>query len=408
MKIAGIIAEYHPFHNGHAWQLDEVRRQGFDAVVCVMSTGVVQRGECELLPYSVRVKAALSAGADLVLSLPAPYACKSSEGFAFAAVSLLDALGCVDALCFGTETADEQTLLRAARVLESPAFSTAMRGKLDSGMTAPHARAEAASELLGESADFLKQPNHILGVDYCRALLKNHSKIKPLALTRVGAAHDSMSHGRHEGVAYASASHLRRLWQETGAKALAPYVPQESFVLYEQVQNDGLLRDDCAYSTALLSRLRAMRQSDMAAVRLSGEGLSHRLYYGVQKASSAEELLQFLKTKRYPTARLRRLMLDAALGYTDALPVLPPYLHVLGVSKVGFEVLKRAAPSLPMGTSLAALSRQNESCLTVARAHAAAVDFSALCRCRPQPCGTAYTQPLCKHCALDTEKNKHE
>lgn len=399
MKIAGIIAEYHPFHNGHAWQLGEVRRRGFDAVVCIMSTGAVQRGECELLPYSVRVKAALCAGADLVLALPAPYACKSSEGFAFAAVSLLDALGCIDALCFGTETADETTLLRAAQALESPAFCTAMRGKLDTGMTAPQARAEAASELLGHSTDFFKQPNHILGVDYCRALLRNHSKIKPVAIARVGAAHDSRLHGRHEGVAYASASQLRRLWRENGVEAIAPYVPRESFALYQQVQSGGLLRDDRAYSAALLSRLRSMQESDMADVRLSGEGLFHRLYRAVQKAASAEELLRLLKTKRYPTARLRRLMLDAALGYTDALPALAPYLHVLGASERGFEILKHATPRLPMGTSLAMLSRQNESCLTVVRAHAAAVDFSALCRCRPQPCGLAYTQPLCKYSA---------
>lgn len=396
MKIAGIVAEYHPFHNGHAWQLAEVRRRGFDAVVCVMSAGVVQRGECELLPYPVRVKAALCAGADLVLALPAPYACKSSEGFAFAAVALLDALGCVDALCFGTETASEAQLLRAAEALESPAFGRAMRAKLDSGMTAPQARAEAAADLLGHGADFLKQPNHILGVDYCRALLKNSSSIKPLALVRVGAGHDSIAQGHHDGIAYASASHLRRLWQEQGAQALAPYVPRESLSFYRQAQSDGLVRDDRAFSTALLSRLRAMTESDMAGVRLSGEGLSHRLYHAVQKASSAEDLLQQLKTKRYPTARLRRLMLDAALGYSDALPALPPYLHVLGASKAGFAVLKQAAPRLPMGTSLADLSRQNESCFAAARAHAAAVDFSALCRSRPQPCGLAYIQPLCK------------
>lgn len=407
MKIAGIIAEYHPFHNGHAWQLAEVRRRGFDAVVCVMSTGVVQRGECELIPYPVRVKAALCAGADLVLALPAPYAGKSAEGFAFAAVALLDALGCVDTLCFGTETADETALMRAARVLESPAFGGAMRAKLDSGMTAPQARAEAAAELLGYEADFLKQPNHILGVDYCRALLKN-SSIKPLALVRVGAAHDSALQGRHEGVQYASASHLRRLWQQQGVQALAPYVPRESNCLYQQAQSDGLVRDDRAFSTALLSRLRAMTESDMAAVRLSGEGLSNRLYYAVQKASNAEDLLRRLQTKRYPTARLRRLMLDAALGYSDDLPALPPYLHVLGASKAGFDVLKQAAPRLPMGTSLAALSRQNEKCLAVACAHAAAVDFSSLCRSRPQPCGLAYTQPLCKYPGDTLRDSKQE
>ena len=166
MKIAGIVAEYHPFHNGHAWQIAEVRRRGFDAVVCVMSTGLVQRGECEMLPYRVRVKAALAAGADLVLALPAPYACKSSEGFAFAAVSLLNALNCIDALCFGTETAGEEQMQKAAQAMEQPEFRPLMRRALDSGMSAPQARAEAAAQLLGQDADFFKQPNHILGIDH--------------------------------------------------------------------------------------------------------------------------------------------------------------------------------------------------------------------------------------------------
>lgn len=396
MKIAGIVAEYHPFHNGHAWQIAEVRRRGFDAVVCVMSTGLVQRGECELVPYRVRVKAALAAGADLVLALPAPYACKSSEGFAFAAVSLLNALNCVDALCFGTETAGQEQMQKAAQVMEEPEFRPLMRRALDSGMSAPGARAEAAAQLLGQEVDFFKQPNHILGIDYCRALIKQKSAVKPLAITRVGAAHDSGQDGHHEGVCYASASYLRRLWREKGVDALAPYVPHGSFALYQRAESEGLVRDDRAYSTALLSRLRAMTPEQMREIRLTGEGLSNRLYHAVQRAADSEELLERLKTKRYPTARLRRLMLDAALGYTDALPPLPPYLHVLGAGKAGFDVLKKAEPSLPVSTSLSALSRVNEACRAAAQAHAAAVDFAALCRTRVQPCGLAYTQPVCK------------
>lgn len=396
MKIAGIVAEYHPFHNGHAWQIAEVRRRGFDAVVCVMSTGLVQRGECEMLPYRVRVKAALAAGADLVLALPAPYACKSSEGFAFAAVSLLNALNCIDALCFGTETAGEEQMQKAAQAMEQPEFRPQMRRALDSGMSAPQARAEAAAQLLGQDADFFKQPNHILGIDYCRALIKEKSAIKPLAIVRVGAAHDSAADGRHEGGCYASASHLRRLWREKGVDALSPYVPPESLILYKRAQTEGLLRDDRACSTALLSRLRAMNPEQMREIRLTGEGLSNRLYHTVQRAASAEELLERLKTKRYPTARLRRLIMDAALGYTDALAPLPPYLHVLGASKAGFDVLKQAQPKLPLSTSLSALSRVNDTCRCAAKAHAAAVDFAALCRMRPQPCGLAYTQPVCK------------
>ena len=123
---AGIIAEYNPFHNGHAWQIAELKKRGFEAVVCVCSPGVVRRGTAALFPARVRTRAALAAGADLVLSLPAPYATLSAEGFAAAGVALLSALGCVDALCFGTETRRLEDIAQTAALLESPDFPAAL------------------------------------------------------------------------------------------------------------------------------------------------------------------------------------------------------------------------------------------------------------------------------------------
>lgn len=127
MRTAGIIAEYNPFHNGHAWQIAELKKRGFEAMVCVCSPGVVQRGTAALFPARVRTRAALAAGADLVLSLPAPYATLSAEGFAAAGVALLSALGCVDALCFGTETRRLEDIAQTAALLESPDFPAALR-----------------------------------------------------------------------------------------------------------------------------------------------------------------------------------------------------------------------------------------------------------------------------------------
>ena len=146
MRTAGIIAEYNPFHNGHAWQIAELKKRGFEAVVCVCSPGVVQRGTAALFPARVRTRAALAAGADLVLSLPAPYATLSAEGFAAAGVALLSALGCVDALCFGTETRRLEDIAQTAALLESPDFPAALRGQLDAGLPLPAARAAAAEK----------------------------------------------------------------------------------------------------------------------------------------------------------------------------------------------------------------------------------------------------------------------
>lgn len=118
MRVVGIIAEYNPFHNGHAWQIAALRRRGFGAVVCVCSPGVVQRGTAAMLPTGVRVRAALVGGADLVLCLPAPYALRSSEGFAAAGVALLTALGCVDTLCFGAQNTRTEDFMKVAALLD--------------------------------------------------------------------------------------------------------------------------------------------------------------------------------------------------------------------------------------------------------------------------------------------------
>ena len=217
MRTAGIIAEYNPFHNGHAWQIAELKKRGFEAVVCVCSPGVVQRGTAALFPARVRTRAALAAGADLVLSLPAPYATLSAEGFAAAGVALLSALGCVDALCFGTETRRLEDIAQTAALLESPDFPAALRGQLDAGLPLPAARAAAAEALCPGAGAVLRAPNDILGVEYCKALLRQHSALVPLALPRRGAAHDApldAAPGR-----YASASALRALVRAGGAAA---------------------------------------------------------------------------------------------------------------------------------------------------------------------------------------------
>ena len=123
MRVAGIIAEYDPFHAGHAWQIGQLRQQGFDRIVICMSSWAVQRGGIPILPPLVRAQAALEAGADLVIALPAPYACRSAEGFAAAGVGLLNAMGCVDTLAFGAETADKDALLDTAASAWTPAWA---------------------------------------------------------------------------------------------------------------------------------------------------------------------------------------------------------------------------------------------------------------------------------------------
>ena len=382
MNFVGIITEYDPFHNGHAAQLAAVRRAGAACIAVCMSSGAVQRGGVPILPDSVRARAALEAGADLVIALPAPYACATAEQFAAAGVFLLGALGC-DTLAFGAETPEADRLMQAAQLLGEPALQTELRQRLGTGMTYAAARAEAAEVLSPGMGALLRTPNNILGIEYCKAILSQNSPLRPMPLPRWGAAHGGEA-GSHNGTPMASASYLRALPME----AWAPFVPAPAMELYREAAADGQLLDPARWETALLARLRAVPPEQLAGVRGVSEGLEHRLAASIRAATGVEDLYTRLKTKRYPHARLRRLVLDAALGFPATLPQ-PPYLLVLGARKSALPRLKGA--TIPAGTSLADLMRTGQEAARVGTLHSRAVDFSSLCRAKIRPMGLAFT-----------------
>ncbi|WP_425372825.1 nucleotidyltransferase family protein [Gemmiger formicilis] len=382
MDFTGIIAEYDPFHNGHAAQLAAVRAAGAQCIAVCMSSGAVQRGGVPILPESVRVRAALDAGADLVVALPAPYACATAEQFAAAGVHLLAALGC-DTLAFGAETPDAAALLDTARLLDGEELNARIRQNLATGMTYAAARAAAADALHPGTGGLLRAPNNILGIEYCKAILHQHAALTPLALPRLGAAHGGGA-GAHAGTPMASASFLRGLPQPDWE----PFVPARAAELYGRAAADGLLLDGARLETAVLALLRMQDPANFAQVRGVSEGLENRLTAAVREADSLDDLYTRLKTKRYPHARLRRLVLDAALGFPAELPMLP-YLHVLGARKAALPRLKQA--SLPAATALADLARTGPEAAKISRLHNKAVDFSSLCREEIQPMGLAFT-----------------
>lgn len=382
MDFTGIIAEYDPFHNGHAAQLAAVRAAGAQCIAVCMSSGAVQRGGVPILPESVRVRAALDAGADLVVALPAPYACATAEQFAAAGVHLLAALGC-DTLAFGAETPDAAALLDTARLLDGEELNARIRQNLATGMTYAAARAAAADALHPGTGGLLRTPNNILGIEYCKAILHRHAALTPLALPRLGAAHGGGA-GAHAGTPMASASFLRGLPQPDWEL----FVPARAAELYGRAAADGLLLDGARLETAVLALLRMQDPANFAQVRGVSEGLENRLTAAVREADSLDDLYTRLKTKRYPHARLRRLVLDAALGFPAELPM-PPYLHVLGARKAALPRLKQA--SLPAATALADLARTGPEAAKISRLHNKAVDFSSLCRKKIQPMGLAFT-----------------
>ena len=395
MRFAGIIAEYDPFHNGHAWQLAQARALGAGQVAVAMSCGLTQRGALPLLPEPVRVQAALACGADFVFALPAPCACAGAEAFARAGVRLLAAAGC-DALVFGAETPDTALLQEAARVLCSDAYRAALKEQLAAGARSFAAARQAAVQALcpGSSiAALLDKPNNNLAVEYCKAILEQNAPLQPVALPRQGADHgQALAESGH--AAFASASALRALWAQEGAAALAPYVPEKALELYKKAEYDGRYTDFAAMGRCELALLRAacIRPEPFADTRGVSEGLEHRLEHAVRETADLPALLDALTTVRYPRARMRRLAMDAALGYTSHTPALPPYLHLLGARREALPLLAGAA--LPQSHALARLARENALCARMAAAQARASDFGALCRAKPEPMGGIYRQKI--------------
>lgn len=393
MKFAGIIAEYDPFHNGHAWQLAQARTLGAQRVAVAMSCGLVQRGALPLLPEAVRTRAALTCGADLVFALPAPCACAGAEAFARAGVRLLSAAGC-DGLVFGAETPDATLLLEAAHLLDSADYRAALKAQLSAGARSFAVARQAAAHALcpdDRIAALLDKPNNNLAVEYCRAVLTLAPQMEVFPLPRQGANHGEALHSGHGQ--FASASALRALWAEGRADALALYVPEAVFPYYEEAWHTGQYTDFTTAGQCELALLRAGCRGDspFANVRGISEGLEHRLESAIRTSADHTQLLDTLTTVRYPRARMRRLAMDAALGYiTDAFPALPPYLHLLGGKKDALPLLKGC--TLPVSHSLMRLREADEPSARMVTAQLAASDFGALCRKKPAPMGGVLRQ----------------
>lgn len=324
MKNIGVICEYNPFHNGHAKQLAFLKSQG--AAICLMSGNYVQRGEPAILDKYVRAAAAAACGADLVLELPVTYALRSAEGFAAGGVEILDRLGCVEAICFGSESGEKDALMQTARLLLTERFHEKLRSELASGVSFPCAR-QNALEALGGDVALLERPNDILAVEYCKAILQRKSKLTPTVLTRAGSYHDSADKDNP------SASVLREMEDWEG------YVPKDAMPIYHNTIRASVQSGERAW----LARLRSLSEEDFAALPFGSEGLWRKLMHACREQATLEDIVAAAKSKRYTRTRLMRMLLCAYLGITkDLLEQEAPYVRVLALRETGQKLLLRA------------------------------------------------------------------
>ena len=330
MEITGIICEYNPFHLGHARQISLLRErfpQG--AIVCLMSGDFVQRGMPAIVSKDLRAKAAVEAGADLVLELPVTGSLRSAEGFAGEGVRILSPW--CDHLCFGAETADPAALTEAARALLSETFRSRLREQLNAGLSFPSAR-QKALEAMGIDPVLVATPNNILAVEYCKAILSQKSPMKILPIHRPGSYHATAPDSENpSATAVRTAMEKDAPWQD--------YVPEAAANFMAKAPLHTLKNGE----KAILARLRTMTDEEFEALPYGSEGLWRKLMHASRREATLDGILEATKSKRYTRSRLDRMVMCAFLGITRTQLEAPaPYTRVLALNDRGREVLKLA------------------------------------------------------------------
>lgn len=370
MKTAGIVAEYNPFHNGHKYMAEKVRKMGADHVVAVMSGAAVQRGDIAVFDKHFRAKKAVENGVDLVLELPFPYSCSSGEIFARSAVMILAGLGrgVVDFLSFGCENDDISILKKTANVSELMRDNPAVKEKLSEGLSYPAAVCQTASEDYGnEIADVLRSPNNTLAVEYIKAAEKFLPNVKFMPIKRKNAEHDSSKISGD----IASASAVRSLiLSDRDFKSLCPYdtekVPAFSLKVMER---EVLFRLSCADKKQL-----------SAIVDCSSETADRIIKTMSECPQTVEDFLQNCKSKNITMARLRRILMHCVLGTVNEDLCPPPYIRVLAFNRRGAEILSKCKNAvLPIDTSLKSLENSSEKAAGIIRLENNAVKFQQAC-----------------------------
>lgn len=388
MKILGIITEYNPFHNGHLYHLFKAKEiTGADYVVAVMSGNFLQRGEPAIINKWARTKMALNAGVDLIIELPFVFSTQDANGFSFGAVKLLDSLQIIDYLCFGCETDNLDTLYSISNFLniEPQKYKELIVCNSKNGYEFPRARSQALCEyhrIFGidglkkisplELGKLLKYPNNILALEYIKHLLNLKSKIKPIAIKRMGASY----HQKNIKGKISSATSIRNeiLNSLSSPKTdlftindkIESTIPQSGFPVLEKELREGrgpITLD--SYRQYILATLRRMSLEDISRIQGVIEGLENRIKKASLKSYTVEQLINLIKTRRYTRTKIQRIILHLMMNLSKKDVKIfnrcgPLYARVLGFSKKGKTLLRtiKKSSSTPLISKLSNYLRQ--------------------------------------------------
>ena len=350
MTSCGLICEFDPFHNGHKYLIDKAREAGAEAVVCVMSGSFTQRGGPALWDKFRRAEAAVSCGADLVLELPAVYAVNSADLFARGGIRILKGLGCIDMLAFGSECADAEKLLKAAKATaeETEAYSSRLRELLSGGLSYAAACRQALSDLYSEdTASVLDGSNDILNVCYIRETMLQGADMSFLPVKRLGASYGANA---PEGI-FASAGYIRNAvlcGQDTGYRDL---IPDKALAV---LSDTSVHPDPELFYMIARHRILTAGPSALSELPDVSEGFEMRLFEAAVSEDAPEGFLEAASARRYSKARISRILVRILLGIDrkdqDCLEKnRTAYAKVLAFGPTGAKILKTASEKGDIG-----------------------------------------------------------
>lgn len=353
IQAVGIIAEYNPFHNGHCYHAAQAKKHsGCEYCIAVMSGQFTQRGEPAAFDKWTRAEMAVAGGVDLVIELPVVFAVRSAQYFAAGGVRLLASLGVVTHLAFGSENPDQKLLQQAADWADTE-IGPILREKMSSGVTYAAAFADCLAAS-GASTSILSQPNNILAIEYLRAIKQYAETLAPVIIPR----RSSHYHDINVTSPYASATAVREALIQKKQSDLLLSLPPASLSIINQRIADGC--GPISFESLALPILYKLRTSSLeclADLPDVGEGLHHKLASAALKASTVKELLNYVKSKRYPMTRLQRTLIHALLSLSKqqiaAFDIAgPQYIRVLSFNRKGRLLLQKISeqPSIPVIT----------------------------------------------------------
>lgn len=368
-KVLGIIAEYNPFHNGHMYHLQKAKEQsGAQYSICIMSGNFVQRGNTSILNKWKKAEMAILNGIDLVIELPTIYSVASAESFSLGAIKLLENLKIVDTISFGTETNDFAALNNISGIVceEPKKYKELLNQELKKGLSFPKARENALMLYLNDNkryANILNEPNNILAIEYLKSLKKIKSTIQPVPIKREKVYYNDNTIVDE----FASATAIRELLKNKQFSEIRKVVPIETYkILSQESELENIVLDLLKYEKEIIYNLRKMTVEQIADLPDVSEGLEYSIKNAASFANNLKDLMGVVKTKRYTTTRIQRILICSLLGITKKDVIMSkrtlPYARILGFNEKGKELISKmskANPKLEVITSLKKFQDKN-------------------------------------------------